>query len=205
MEEFFLRRLFSFKELDIVYQQHIQLAVFVSEGPGFIVIDGGDQLIREHLRGHIKDLGFRIIADYLHSDGLHQVSLAESGSSVNKQRVINISRGLSYRDRNGVSVLIRITDYEIFEIKTRIEELLLIKGVLHLCSIYLAYLIILITLDDNAVWFIHAAVDGIFDLREVVIIDMSDETRLIRPRKINNTGFFLYVMDAQRCQPGIVT
>ena len=97
----------------------------------------------------------------------------------------------------GMSIFIGISYDKIFKIKAGIEKLLLIEGVFHPRSVYFAYLIFLIRLYYYLILLISAAVESIFYLREIMIIDMRNELGLIWPRKINNTGVFLYVMNVR--------
>ncbi len=60
-------------------------------------------------------------------------------------------------------------------------------------------------LDNYTIFFICAAVDGIFYLDQIVIIYMRNQLGLIWPGKINNTGFLINVMDSERGKPCIIT
>ena len=104
-----------------------------------------------------------------------------------------------------MSIFIGISYDKIFKIKAGIEKLLLIEGVFHPRSVYFAYLVFLIRLYDYLILLIGAAVESIFDLRKIVVVDMCDKFGLIWPGKINNTCILLYVMNCERSQPGIVT
>ena len=106
MEEFFLSLLFSFYKLDIINKKNVEFTVFVSENSGLILFDSSYILMCEHFRRNVKYLCFRIITDYLNSDGLHEMSLSETGSSVNEKRIVDISRRFSYCNGYGMSILI---------------------------------------------------------------------------------------------------
>ena len=78
MEKFLLSLLLSFDELYVIYKKHIELAVLIAEYPGLVLLDGRYIFVCEHFGRYIKYLGLRIIAYYLNSDGLHEMSLSET-------------------------------------------------------------------------------------------------------------------------------
>ncbi len=102
------------------------------------------------------------------------MSFAQTGSSVNKKRIIYFSRSLCYCYRYCMCIFIRISYYKIFKIKTRVEEFLLIERVLHPCCIYLINVVFFFLPDYYSVWFIKAAVKCIFNLIEVMFVQMID-------------------------------
>jgi len=54
VKELFLGGILASDELNIVYQEHIHLAIFFTECRGGFVADGIDQVVGEFLRGNIE-------------------------------------------------------------------------------------------------------------------------------------------------------
>lgn len=64
MEELLLGTLFSYNKLDIVDQENVVVAVFLTKFRGSDVVfvtDGVNELVGKGLRADVKDLGFRVI------------------------------------------------------------------------------------------------------------------------------------------------
>ena len=59
------------------------------------------------------------------------MSLPESGSAVNEKRIVNISGGFSHSNRDSMRVFVGIADYEVLEIESRVEKLLLLERIAH--------------------------------------------------------------------------
>ena len=83
MEKFILGRFFAFDELDIIDKKDIHCTVFLFQsidlGVAFFSASCGfDELRCEHFGGYIEDLHLRVIFLNVVSDGMHQVSLAQS-------------------------------------------------------------------------------------------------------------------------------
>ncbi|MNN13837.1 hypothetical protein D3C81_1268830 [compost metagenome] len=75
MKEFFLRRLFTSDELDIVNQQNIDISVFITETLSPVVTDGVDKFIRKFLGGNIYNFAARTVFQNIMSNRMHQMRL----------------------------------------------------------------------------------------------------------------------------------
>src|SRR5699024_8399583 len=95
MEECRLCRFLACEELYIVNQQYIHIPVPVPEGFGLVVPDGVYELIREFFTGQVGNFCVRPVLQHIMSDGMHQVRLAETDTSVYEKRIIRFGRRLS--------------------------------------------------------------------------------------------------------------
>ena len=96
VEKLLLRALFSYNKLNIIDQKHIDAPVLLAElGCGIVVFvsDCIDQFVRELLGGHVHDLGVWVILQNKVCDRVHQMRFAESNTSINEKRVVDLSRG----------------------------------------------------------------------------------------------------------------
>jgi len=75
VEEFFLGPFFLGEELDVIHQQHIDIAELVAEAGHLVVAQRVDHLVGELLAGDIADGRLREALLDLVPDGLHQVVL----------------------------------------------------------------------------------------------------------------------------------
>src|SRR5436190_24296356 len=101
MEEFLLNALFACKELDIVDQQHIRLAILFAKPNQLIVLDGIDVFVRKLFRRNVGDsCAFLVSGDVL-TDGVKQVSFAKSDTAVKKQGVVRLAGRLRDSERGG--------------------------------------------------------------------------------------------------------
>ena len=121
IEKLLLCCLFSFKELDIVDQKDIDSSVFCFEFPCFMVSQCFDQFVGEHFRWDVQDIQIREMVKQVDADRVHKMGFPESGTAVNKQRVVGLWRGFRDRDRRGVGVFITVSDNKIVKVISRIE------------------------------------------------------------------------------------
>ena len=97
MKEFLLHGFLTNDKLDIIDQKDIYIAVFITEflhGIGTValfVTDRFDNLIDEGLTGNIYDTLCIVAVNNVVTDRMHEVSLSETGASIDKQRIVNIS------------------------------------------------------------------------------------------------------------------
>ena len=94
VEELLLRALLAGEELDVVDQQHVDVAEPVAEAGHLVVADGVDHLVGELLTGDVADGGVRLAALHVVADGMHQVGLAHADAAVEEERVVGL-RGRS--------------------------------------------------------------------------------------------------------------
>ena len=85
VEKLFLCAFLTYNKLDIVDQQYVDISVFITEliHRGIVsVTDRVNQFICKYLRRYIKNLHARIVRLDKVSNGMHQVGLAKSDSSI---------------------------------------------------------------------------------------------------------------------------
>src|SRR5215472_14891706 len=90
MKEFFLCPFLTRKELDVIHQQDVDGPVPLSEVYGLVVPYGVDQLVHELLRRDICQAERRIAASDQVPDRVHQVSLSETDTAINIQRIVSL-------------------------------------------------------------------------------------------------------------------
>ena len=119
VEQFFLRGVFAGNELHIVQQQHINCAVFFTEGAGGVCADGVDQIVGEFLCGHIKHT--QAVAGACIANGLQQVGFAEAHAAVQKERVVRARRRFADGARRRVRHAVVRTNYEVVKNIARVQ------------------------------------------------------------------------------------
>jgi hypothetical protein len=112
MEELLLDPFFALDELDVVDQQHIDIAVAALEGDLAVAAQRVDEVVgelfgRDILDPHAGKQPLRVVAG-----GVQKVRLAESGFAPNEQRVVRAGRCFSNRQGGRVSEPIRGADDE---------------------------------------------------------------------------------------------
>ena len=115
VEELFLGGLLARNELDIVHQQQVGHAVLHPEVLGAARADGGDQLVGELLTGHVHDDEIGVGALDLGLDGRQQMGLAQTGATVDEQRVVGAGRVGCDRLRSSKRKLVGRALDEVFE------------------------------------------------------------------------------------------
>ena len=122
MEEFFLRGIAAGDKLNVVQHQHIDVAEAVAKFHVLVVLDGGDQLVGEHLAGQIEHAHVRKMILNEVADGVHQVRLAQADAAVEEQRVIGHARLLGDGQRGGVREAVGRADDERVKRRFRVEH-----------------------------------------------------------------------------------
>ena len=117
MEEFLLGAYLSGDKLNIVYQQHIDFAVFGSKFHGLALLNGFDQLVGHVFAFGIENLRLRIVLMNFVADGIQQVCFAQTGASVNKQGIVISGRFAGDSLRGGMGKFVGRTDYKVVERK----------------------------------------------------------------------------------------
>ena len=134
MEKFLLRGVLACDELDIVHEEEVGVAVFVTELEVLAAADGVDQLVCELVALDVDDVIVRVLALDLVGDGIEQVRLAEAGLAVDEQGVIGVGGVIRDGAGGGKRVLVRRTDDEFIERILRVEldeiAVFLVLGVL---------------------------------------------------------------------------
>ncbi len=115
VEELFLELLGAFEELDVVDEQHVDLAVAPLEGRHALGAHRVDELVHHRLGRDVADpLAGEQLAHVV-TDRVQQVGLAESGRAVDEQRVVGPSRALGDTERRRVREAVGRTDHELVE------------------------------------------------------------------------------------------
>ena len=115
VEELLLELLGALEELDVVDQEHVEVAVATLEARHRLGPDGVDELVHERLGG---DVAHPLVAEHgahVVADRVEQVGLAEPGGPVDEQRVVGPARALGDRQRGGVGEAVRRADDELVE------------------------------------------------------------------------------------------
>ncbi len=102
MEELFLDALFAFDELDVIDEQHVDIAVAALEGDPAVVAQRVDEIVGEFFGGdvldpHTREQSLRVVAGRV-----QQVGLAEAGLAPDEKRVVGA--GGCFGDRQGGGV-----------------------------------------------------------------------------------------------------
>ena len=88
MEELLLGGILALEEVDVIDEQDIHLAELVLEVLGALATDRLDELIGEHLGGHVHDLQLRGVLQDIVADRAEQVGLAQTDASVDEAGVV---------------------------------------------------------------------------------------------------------------------
>ena len=121
MEKFLLRGVLARDELNIVHEEEVGVAVFVTELEVLAAADGVDQLVCELVALDVDDVIVRVLALDLVGDGIEQVRLAEAGLAIDEQGVIGVGGVIRDGAGGGKRVLVRRTDDEFIERILRVE------------------------------------------------------------------------------------
>jgi hypothetical protein len=121
MEELFLGLFLTFQELDVVDQQHVDIAVPPPKVGAFVLADRVDEVVGQFLGGDIANPDAVEVVAYVVAQRVQQVRLPQPGVPVDGQRVVRLAGILSHRDRRGVGEAVRSADDEGFEGVFRIK------------------------------------------------------------------------------------
>ena len=110
VEEFLLGTLLAADKLNVVHQQDVGVSVLMSELGHLGLSEAFDKLVRKVVALYVADNLGRIILFDLVSDSVEQVGLAESGVSVQKQRIIGVRRICRYGETRGVGEFVGRAD-----------------------------------------------------------------------------------------------
>lgn len=116
VKEFLLGTLLSGDELDVVDQQYVDGAISRPKFHGGVVADGVYEFVCERFGGHIKNAeGWGGGGEYVVTDRLHEVGLAEADASVYEERVVSRCGGFGNGKSCGVGEAIAVADDERIE------------------------------------------------------------------------------------------
>ena len=122
VEELLLGLLLALEELDVVDEEHVDVAVAALQGGGVRVLDRVDHVVGERLGGDVADLRAGPEVAHVVADGVQQVGLAESGVAVHQERVVGLARRLGDGDRGGVGEPVGGPDHEGLEGVARVQR-----------------------------------------------------------------------------------
>ena len=88
IEKFFLGGDLTDNKLDIVDQKNVNASVLILKVNTLVMLECIDQFVRKLLGSDIEDFQVRSCLHNVVADGMHQVSLAQAGSSVKEKRII---------------------------------------------------------------------------------------------------------------------
>ena len=92
VKELFLGALGAGDELDVVDHQHVHIAEAVAESGHALEADRGDHFVGEFLRADVSEPQRGIASLEGVADRLHQVSLAETHTAIEKERIVGFGR-----------------------------------------------------------------------------------------------------------------
>ena len=115
VEELLLELLGALEELDVVDEQHVDLAVAALEAGHVLRAHRVDELVHHRLGRDVADALAREQLAHVVADRVQKVGLAEPGGPVDEQRVVRTGRALGHRHRGGVREAVRGADHELVE------------------------------------------------------------------------------------------
>jgi hypothetical protein len=121
VEELLLRLDLPLQELDVVDQQHVDVAVAALEAGGPVVADRIDEVVGELLAAHVANAGATEQAAHVVTDRVEQVGLAQPGVAVDEQRVVGLAGRFGDSDGRGVREPVGRPDDEGLEDVLRVE------------------------------------------------------------------------------------
>ena len=121
VEELLLRLLLALQELDVVDQQHVDVAVALPELDALVLADRVDEVVRQLLGGDVAHARRLEVAADVVAERVQQVGLAQPGVAVDGQRVVRLARVLRDGDGRGVGEAVRRADDEGLEGVLRVE------------------------------------------------------------------------------------
>ena len=107
MEELLLDAFLALDELDVVDQQHVDVAVAAFERRFAVVAQRVDEVVGEFLGGDVLDAHAGKQPLGVVAGRVQKVCLAEAGFAPDEQRVVGPRGCLSNRERRGVSEPVR--------------------------------------------------------------------------------------------------
>ena len=110
VEERLLSSFFAGNELDVIYQKDIHIPVHLPELDHTVEPQRVYQVVHESFRGQVTELGRWVVFQYVVPNGVHEVSFAETDSSINEKRVIGSCRVLCDRHGSCMGKLVRGTN-----------------------------------------------------------------------------------------------
>ncbi len=91
VEELVLRGFLAGEEMNVVDQEQVEFAVTAAERGDAAGLESLDEIVGESLGRDVGDAGLRVAGVDRVSDRVHQVGLAETGRTVDEERVVIVA------------------------------------------------------------------------------------------------------------------
>ena len=115
VEELLLETVLAFHELNVVDQEHIDVAVATFELREGVGADRLNELVQERFRRDVPDAVRRVVACHIVGDSSEKVRLAEAGITVDEQGVVARCWRFGDGQCGSVGKAVRRADDEVFE------------------------------------------------------------------------------------------
>ena len=122
VEELLLGAGLALEELDVVDEQHVDVAEAALKHLGAAFAERAEELVREGLAGRRADGQRRVVADEEVGDRAEQVRLADAGRPADEERVVRLRGHLGDGQRGGVGEAVGVADHELVEGQLGVAE-----------------------------------------------------------------------------------
>ena len=122
VEELLLGLGLALEELDVVEEQHVDVAEAGLEGVGVAAAERAEELVGEGLAGGAADRQPGAVGEQEVRDRAEQVGLADAGRAADEQRVVGLGRHLGDGERGGVREAVAVADDELVEGELGVAE-----------------------------------------------------------------------------------
>ena len=115
VEELLLGAGLALEELDVVDEQHVDVAEAGLEGLRATATERAEELVREGLTGRAADAERRVVGQQQVRDRAQQVGLADARRTADEQGVVGLGGHLGDGERRGVREPVGVADDELVE------------------------------------------------------------------------------------------
>ena len=115
VEEFLLRFFFTDDELEIIYNEAVELAEFEIEFVAFAEANRINEIGIEMSDGGIEDFKGRVLLQECIADGLDEVGFAKTRATIQEERVVAVARGIDDAPGSGKGKVVVGADDETIE------------------------------------------------------------------------------------------
>ena len=121
VEELLLGALLAGEKLNVVDEQHVDVAELVAEAGHLVVADRVDHLVGELLTADVADGGMGLATLHVVADGVHEMGLAHPDAAVEEERVVGLGGALGDGLRGGHGELVAAADDEGVELVAGVQ------------------------------------------------------------------------------------